>query len=201
MIEELDEAEKAAQQFFERVLRPQDRAAVLVFNDTWQLKVPLTNQPEVLAGGLSGLTAAGETALYDSLVYALYYFSGLHGKRAVILLTDGEDSSSRYRFEETLEFAKRSGVAIYAIGIDLSPRDFETLSKLRRLAYETGGDCFTIGRTSELERIYQRIEEELRTQYVLAYQSSQVGGDDYRKVEVRLNQPGLRAKTIPGYYP
>ena len=201
MTEELDEAEKAAQQFFERVLRPQDRAAVLVFNDTWDLKVPLTNRTEDLMSGLSGLSAEGETALYDSLVYALYYFSGLSGKRAIVLLTDGEDSSSRYRYEDVLEFARRSGVAIYAIALDLSPRDFNVLAKLRRLASETGGNCYTVGRASELKSIYEKIEQELRTQYVLAYQSSQSQGDDYRTVEVRLDRPGLKAKTIPGYYP
>ncbi|MFQ5349574.1 MAG: VWA domain-containing protein, partial [Thermoanaerobaculia bacterium] len=201
MIEELEEAEKAAQQFFERVLRPQDRAAVLVFNDTWDLRVPLTNRPEELTDGLTDLAAEGETALYDSLVYALYYFSGLSGKRAVVLLTDGEDSSSRYRYEDALEFARRSGVAIYAIGLDMSPREFEVISKLRRLAHETGGNCYTVQRASELETIYEKIEQELRTQYVVAYQSDQSQGDDYRTIQVKVDQPGARAKTIPGYYP
>ena len=201
MTEELAEAEKAAQQFFERVLRPQDRAAVLVFNDTWDLKVPLTSRTEDLTSGLSGLVAEGETALYDSLVYALYYFSGLSGKRALVLLTDGEDSSSRYKYEDTLEFARRSGVAIYAIGLDLTSREFDVLAKLRRLASETGGNCYTVSRASELQAIYEKIEQELRTQYVLAYQSSESTGDAYRTVEVRVAEPGLKAKTIPGYFP
>ncbi len=201
MMEELEDAEEAAQQFFERVLRPQDRAAVLVFNDTWDLKVPLTSQTDELTSGLRGLAAEGETALYDSLVYALYYFSGLSGKRAVVLLTDGEDSSSQYRYEDALEFARRSGVAIYAIGLDLSPREFDVVSKLRRLANETGGNCYTVDRASELKSIYEKIEQELRTQYVLAYQSSQSEGDEYRTVEVKVDRPGLKAKTIPGYFP
>ncbi len=119
----------------------------------------------------------------------------------MVLLTDGEDSASRYRYEDALEFARRSGVAIYAIGLDLSPREFDVLSKLRRLASETGGSCYTVDRASELESIYEKIEQELRTQYVLAYQSSQVEGDEYRTVEVQLDRPGLKAKTIPGYYP
>ena len=174
---------------------------MLLFNDTWDLKVPLTNRPEDLASGLTGLKAEGETALYDSLVYALYYFSGLSGKRAVVVLTDGEDSSSRYKYEDTLEFARRSGVAIYTIGLDLTARDFDVLSKLRRLASETGGTCYTVARASELKSIYEKIEQELRTQYVLAYQSSQSQGGDYRTVEVKLDRPGLKAKTIPGYFP
>ena len=58
-----------------------------------------------------------------------------------------------------------------------------------------------MGRASDLNSIYEKIEQELRTQYVLAYQSSQSEGDGYRTVEVKVDQPGVKAKTIPGYYP
>ena len=65
---------------------------------------------------LAGLTAEGNTALYDSLIYALYYFGGVKGKRAIILLSDGQDDGSHYSFNEALDYARRSGVAIYAVG-------------------------------------------------------------------------------------
>ncbi len=64
----------------------------------------------MLAGGLAGLTAEGETALYDTLIYALHYFSGLSGKRTLVVLTDGADSKSTYTYEDALEFARRAGV-------------------------------------------------------------------------------------------
>ena len=69
------------------------------------------------------------------------------------------------------------------------------------MAQETGGEFFSITRASELAAIYSTIEEELRAQYLLAYQSPEETSDEFRTVEVRVNQPGLEAKTIPGYYP
>ena len=201
MAEELREAVRGGLRFFESVIRPQDRAAVVVFNDQPDLRVPFTNKLDVLAGGLANLTAEGETALFDTLVYTLHYFAGLKGKRALILLSDGQDSASRHSFDDTLEFARRTGVAIYTIGINLAHRDVLVRSQLQRLARETAGHFFFIRRASELKSIYTRIEEELRTQYFLGYQSSGSSSDAFRKVEVRLKQTGLEAKTIPGYYP
>jgi Ca-activated chloride channel family protein len=173
---------------------------VVVFSDLPALAVPFTANHQVLAGGLADLEAEGETALYDSLVYTLHYFSGIRGKRALIVLTDGEDSSSRYSFDESLEFARRSGVAIYSIGLGRSGRQPEARMRLQRLASDTGGRSFFISRASELAAIYETIEEELRFQYLLAYQSTHED-DAYRQVEVRVVRPRLDVKTIPGYYP
>ena len=201
MDEELSEAVKGALRFFAAVVRPKDRAAVVVFNDDPRLAVPFTSNHQVLAGGLVDLEAEGETALFDSLVFTLHYFSGIKGKRALIVLSDGEDSSSRYSFDETLEFARRSGVAIYCIGIGLPSREMEARMRLKRFAADTGGRYFFISQASELARIYESIEKELRFQYLLAYQSTDSEGEDFRRVEVRVSQPGLEATTVPGYYP
>jgi len=201
MQEELAEAMKGALRFFEGVIRPKDRAAIVVFNDEPRLAVPFTSNQQVLAGGLVDLEAEGETALFDSLVFTLHYFSGIQGKRALIVLSDGEDSSSRYSFDETLEFARRSGVAIYSIGLGLPSRELATRMRLQRLAADTGGRYFFISQASELAAIYESIEEELRFQYLLAYQSTDSEGEEFRRVEVRVSQPGLEATTVPGYYP
>jgi VWFA-related protein len=200
--EKLDEAVRGALRFFQQVVTPKDRAAVITFSDQPTLAVRFTNQEEVLAGGLAGLTAAGNTALFDSLIYALYYFGGVKGKRALVILSDGKDEGSRYTFTDALEYAQRSGVAIYAIGINLSTRDADSRLKLSRLADETGGRIFFIERASELEKIYDTIQKELRSQYLLAYQSSKEGeSEKFRAVEVKLGKPGLEAKTMRGYYP
>ena len=201
MTEELTEAVSAALRFFEGVVQPKDRAAVVVFNDAPELKVPFTHKLEVLAGGLSNLTAEGETALYDSLVFTLYYFAGMRGKRTLILISDGQDSKSRHTFEEALDFARHCGVAIYTVGLNVASRQALDRTRLLRLAAETGGRSFFIKRATELQRIYASIEEELRSQYLLGYQSSQQEGSEFREVEVRLDRPGLEAKTIRGYYP
>lgn len=203
MAEELDEALDAAHRFFETVLTPKDRVCMITFNHAPQLAVRFTSNPEVLAGGLSGIGAAGGTALNDAVIYALYYFSGVQGKRALILISDGEDQGSRYGFEDALEYARRTGVAIYTIGLGVAANTPIVRNHLMRLASETGGQSFFIARAFELAKIYDSIERELRTQYLLAYQSSNdaEGDDAFRQVEVKIDRPGVEAKTLRGYYP
>lgn len=200
MDDRLEEATAAALYFFERVLSARDRACLVTFNDHHQLTVPFTSGMEVLAGGLEGLEAEGETALYDSLIHTLFYFGGIRGKRALVLLSDGDDSSSDYRYDEALEFAERSGVSIYAIGLAIDQRSMDTRSRLTRLARNTGGRSYFIQEASELKRLYEKIEEELRSQYLIAYQSS-AEGDDFREIEVEIERRGVRARTLRGYYP
>lgn len=198
--DKLEAAVRGALTFFENVITPKDRAAVITFAKEPSLVVRFTNQQEVLAGGLAGLAAEGDTALHDSLVYALYYFGGLKGKRAIIVLSDGQDYGSKYTFTEALDYARRSGVAIYSIGIDL--KEFEVRTKLQKLSDETGGRAFFVGATGELGKVFETVEKELRSQYLLAYQSSNASREEkFRAVEVKVGKPGLEAKTVRGYYP
>jgi VWFA-related protein len=200
--EKLKEAVNGALRFFEQVIKPKDRAAVFTFNDTPTLAVRFTNKVEELSGGLNGLVAEGNTALYDSLVYSLYYFGGIKGKKAIILLSDGQDYGSHYKYDQALDYARRSGVAVYTVGIALPPNDIDIRAKLRRLSDETGGRSFFVGVASELGKVFETVEKELRSQYLLAYQSPQQGkGDKFRAVEVKVAKPGLEAKTIRGYFP
>lgn len=201
MQEEMKEAEEAALAFFQRVIEPKDRAGVIVFNDRPDLRVPLTSNHEVLAGGLSAVEADGETALYDSVIFGLYYLAGLRGKRALIVLSDGEDSVSKYTFDEALEFARHSGTAIYTIGLGLPTREQMAQARLRKLASETGGAHYSVNGAKELNRVYEQIEAELRAQYLIAYQSSWSGDEGFREVEVAVGRSGLEVKTIPGYFP
>lgn len=201
MVSELDQAEKAALTFFQKIVTPRDRAAVLTFNDRPRLVVPFTNSLEMLAGGLAGLHAEGETALHDAVVSTLYHFGGLRGQRAMILLSDGQDSMSQFTFSEALDFARQTGVAIYAIGLDIPSNEHEARNKLMRLSRETGGQYFFISRGAELDRVYQTIEQELRSQYLIAYQSSLTDDDSFRDIEVRLSDPTHTAKTLKGYLP
>jgi Ca-activated chloride channel family protein len=201
--DKLGQAVQGAMGFFDKVITPKDRAAVITFADQPNLAVRFTNQQALLAGGLAGITAAGNTSLYDSLIYALYYFGGVKGKKAIILLSDGKDEGSRYGFGDVLEYARRSGVAIYAVGIGLSSQNADIRLKLSRLADETGGRFFFIDRAKELDGIYDTIQKEVRSQYLLAYQSSKEGGgtDKFRAIEVKIGKPGMEAKTVRGYYP
>jgi Ca-activated chloride channel family protein len=202
MIDQLDTAVKAALRFFQTVIQPKDRAAVITFNGQPNLAVRFTNDREVLAGGLAGLRADGNTALYDSIIYALYYFGGVRGKRAIVLLTDGKDEGSRFRYGDALEYAKHSGIAFYTIGLGPIANQPDIRLKLEKLAAETGGRSYNINQAIDLAGTYRSIETELRSQYLLAYQSSKQGNDGkFRAVEVKLGRSGLEARTVPGYYP
>ncbi len=196
----LDAARAAAIRFFEQVITPKDRAAVITFNRFPTLAVKLTNNLRELGGGLAGLTPEGETSLYDSVMFGLYYFTGIKGQRALLLLSDGRDEGSRFSFEETLEYARRAGVTIYSVGLSL--QEGSARSDLRQLADETGGRSFFIGSVQELPEIYNLIQQELRSQYLLAFQSSST--DDtgsFRPLEVKTSRKDLNVKTISGYYP
>ena len=197
MEKNLDKARQAALQFLSGTIQPKDRAAVFTFNDHPYLTVKFTNDIPTLAGGLAGLKAERGTALYDSIIFTLYYFTGVKGQRAMLLLTDGKDEGSRFTFDDALEYARRAGVTIYAIGLgDAEHR------KLNKLAEETGGRAFFIKSVDELTSIYASIESELRSQYLIAYQSNSTSaGNNFRSVDLKVAKPGLEAKTIRGYYP
>jgi Ca-activated chloride channel homolog len=201
MAEELPAALQAAQTFFDKVLTPRDRAAVVTFADRPELVARFTADPSLLAESIGGVRAEGETALHDAVVFGLHYLSGIRGKRALILLTDGADSRSRYRFAAALDFARRTGVAVYTIGLNILSSQAEARRTLQRLADETGGRAFFIERTTALPNVYETIEGELRCQYLLAYSSTATGKDKFRAVKVEVSRPGLEAKTLAGYYP
>jgi Ca-activated chloride channel family protein len=202
MEERLEEARRAALAFCEDILTSKDRAALITFNDRPHLQVELTAELERLGGSLAGLKAERGTSLYDSVVFALYYLNGVGGQRALVVLSDGDDESSRFTFAETLEFAQRAGIAVYTIGLGLDGDVREARKALQTLARDTGGRSYFVASAGELGPIYRAIEEELRAQYLIVYQSTNSGGGrKFRRVEVKLRERGLVAKTIRGYYP
>jgi Ca-activated chloride channel family protein len=199
----LPQVQKAALAFLQRTLTPKDRAALLTFSDSPVLRTPFTSNLETLAGALAGLNAERGTALFDSLVYGLSYMKGVqHGQSAVVLFTDGGDHLSRLSFDEALAFARRAGIAIYAIGAHVPRLDLQIRGHLAKLAEETGGRSFFIESASELDGVYAAIEDELRSRYLLAYQPKAAPrAGEFRAVEVRVAGDGMRVKTIRGYYP
>ncbi len=198
MLTRLEDTQAAALQFFQKLVQPKDRAALITFNDHPILNVRFTRDVKALSGGLAGLKAERGTSLYDSLVFCFYYFNGIRGRRALLLLSDGRDEGSRFTYDEALEFARRSGVTIYVIGLG---EDVEK-KKLARFAEETGGRAFFPRKPEELAGIYAAIEEELRSQYLIAYQSTSNRTDGgFRAVDLKVAKPGLEAKTMRGYYP
>jgi VWFA-related protein len=204
MAPRLERAVAGAIGFFEQVVRPGDRMSVITFNDRPTVSASLSGDPQQVARGLAGLRAERGTALYDSLIFALFQSNGLSGQRALVLLTDGVDESSRSFFEQAIEFARRSEVAIYPIAVALSERSARKV--LDAFAEETGGRAFYVDEVDQLDAVYDAIRHELRSKVLIVYQSSasesaSSGDAAFRTIEVALARRGARAKTLRGYYP
>jgi len=198
----LPEAQKAAVGFLHNIMKPRDRAFLLSFSKDPVLLVPPTDDLRAIEASLQGLQSLGWTALHDAVVTSLYYFRGFRGQRALILLSDGDDSASRYAFREALEYARRSGVVIYTVGLNVGTMKTGIRKKLSRLASETGGRHFFIREALELEDVYREIEQELRSQYLVAYTSDNPSAeDDFRTVELKVRGGKLSARSLRGYYP
>lgn len=197
----LGEARRTASQFLSNLITPRDRSFAVAFASRPALLIGRTSDVSAVAASIERLRAAGNTALHDALITSLYYFRGVRGRRALVLLSDGEDTASTVSFPDVEEYARRSAVAIYTIGLEVGRTQVILRNKLSGLAKVTGGRSFFISKAEDLAPVYDEIERELRSQYLLAYNSNRVGGgEEYREVEVRV-KGRLKARTISGYYP
>jgi Ca-activated chloride channel homolog len=202
MSQSLGEAKRAAQDFLAAILSPRDRCFAIAFSQRPVLLMPLTPDAQALEAAFRDLPAYGMTSLHDALVYGLYQFRGVRGRKAVVLLSDGDDTSSLVPFADALAFAQRSGVAIYTIGLNIGGGSLGIRSKLEKLANETGGRTFFVSKASDLAGVYAEIERELRSQYFLAFapEPPPAAGERHTLgVEVRGGK--LRARTARGYTP
>jgi Ca-activated chloride channel homolog len=201
MTPRMAEAQKAGAQFFKNVMKTGDKAFLVSF-DTQPLMVQKWS-PKLadVNAGLSKLRAEEATALYDAIVFSLYNFVGVKGQRALIVITDGRDNSSKFSFDQSIEYARRAAVPIYAVGIGIHASDIDVRYKLGRFCSETGGAMFMIERAEDLNRVYGEIQDELRSQYVLGFYPPEgvKSGDKWREVSVQVSEG--KAKTIRGYYP
>ena len=198
---------------FVRQLRREDQAQLIDFNSRVNVAVPFTGDQAVLEKGIRATAAGGSTALYNSVYIALKELKKVQARtatelrrQAIVLLSDGEDTSSLVSFDEVLELAKRSETAIYAIG--LKSKDIATSKGfheadyvLRQLTTQTGGRVFFPASVQDLPAVYQQISEELSSQYSLGYSSRNPKRDGrWRRVVVRLTRPSVAVRTKQGYY-
>jgi Ca-activated chloride channel family protein len=197
----MNEAQKAGADFFKNVLRKGDKAFLVAFATQPQMVQKWSTQIADMNAGLSKLRAEESTALYDAIVYSLYNFLGVKGQKALVLITDGRDTSSKFSYDQALEYARRTAVPIYAIGIGLRSTDVDVKYKLGRFCAETGGNVYYIDRVEDLRGIYTDIQNELRSQYVLGFYPPEgvKPGSKWREVTVKVSEG--TAKTIHGYYP
>lgn len=217
--ERLIETERSASlRFFQQVLRQKDMAFLISFGRDIELLQDFTNSLTLLRRGLDGLrlnaavsgplpgAVPGQTrgtALYDAVFLAADEKLRTEvGRKAMVVITDGMDYGSRVRIEKAIEAAHRSDTVIFGILYE----DWQRYGGggdgyIRRMAEETGGASYRVGRKESLDDIYNRIQEGLRTQYALGYTPTNPARDGgFRKLEIRLRDKNLKVQARKGYY-
>jgi Ca-activated chloride channel family protein len=200
---------------FARTLRPQDLAEVIDFDSRVVVLQTFTDSIPELEQAIRKTSAGGSTSLYNAVYIALKDLKRVVAKstdeirrQAIIVLSDGEDTSSLLPFEEVLDLAKRSETAIYSIGLragegpSTGMKGFkEAEFVLRQFAQETGGRAFFPNQLSDLVNVYGQIAEELSSQYTVGYVSRNPKRDgSWRRLVVRVNRPNAVARTKQGYF-
>lgn len=195
------EAQKAGAQFFEKVLRRGDKAFVVAFDVQPRMMQKWSAKTSDVHAALAKVRAEDRTALYDALVFALYNFQGVRGQKALVVISDGKDTASAFTYDQALEYARRTGVPIYGIGIGIRPGETDVRFKLDRICRETGGSTYYIEQARDLQRVYDDIQTELRSQYILGfYPSPDVKpGSKWREITVQASEG--KVKTVKGYFP
>jgi len=197
----LDEAQKAGAEFFEQVMRKGDKAFLVAFNKDVELVQKWSTRMADMHAGLARLRAEDMTALYDAVVYSLYNFQGIRGQKALILISDGKDTDSKFTFDQVMDYARRAAVPIYAIGISIKGTEVDVRYRLNKLAAETGGSVYYIEQARELHKVYDELQTELRSQYILGfYPPADIKpGSKWREVTVQSAEG--KVKTVKGYFP
>jgi Ca-activated chloride channel family protein len=213
MSEKLPVAQSAATRFV-KTLRPQDAAEIVQFNDRATILQDFTADHLALETAIRRTEASGPTALHNALYVALKDLSkqkkaGELRRRAIILLSDGEDTASLVSDDQVLELAKKTEISIYAISLrsnraqDRNRLAFSQATHLlTSLTRETGGQVHFPNSITELDSVYERIAEELRTQYNLGYVSSNKRRDGkWRRIVVRVpDRDNVMIRHKLGYY-
>ena len=211
MESKLETAQEAAIGFARR-MRPGDVMEVVDFDSQVNVLQPFSADIAALERAIRQATVNGSTSLYNAIYISLKNLQKVRARQgsalrreAIVVLSDGDDTSSLVAYDEVLNLAKRSETVIYAIGLrhnDQSRRDFkEAEFVLRQLSTETGGRVFYPNTVAELPKIYDQIAQELASQYAIGYTSkNQLRNGAWRRLTVRIAKPGLTARTRQGYY-
>jgi Ca-activated chloride channel homolog len=166
---------------FVHKLEEVDQALVVQFNESVKGSVEFTGDTERLDQFVEALQAWGGTSLNDAVHYSLNRIKDQPGRKAVIVFSDGEDTTSSLKEQEVVDYARAVEATIYTVGIGSVDRGF-----LKKMADETGGSFFHASKVSELNRIFSGIADELHNHYALAYTPDRLPDGNWRAIEVRL---------------
>jgi VWFA-related protein len=208
----LDKSRQAVAQFF-KTANPEDEFFLIQFNDRPEVVVDFTTHVEDIQNRLTFTQSKGRTALLDAVYMALHKMKkAKNPRKALLIISDGGDNSSRYTESEIKKLVQEADVQIYAIGIfepmgsrGRTPEELSGPGLLSEIAEQTGGRHFPVDNLNELPDVAAKIGMELRNQYILGYTPTNQGRDGkYRRVQVKLVQPRglppLRATWRLGYY-
>jgi VWFA-related protein len=199
----LDYEKTTAAEFFKEVLRPEkDLALIIQFDSDVNLVQDFTQSQNDLLNALDSLRAGNSTALYDAVFLAAdEKLKQEVGRKVMVVITDGEDTSSKMRKEEAIQAAQKNDVLIYGIGVrgDEYGTNFGVLKKF---AEETGGAFFSPrAKFTEIQAAFRAIGEEIQGQYSLAYSSTNKNKDGaFRSIDLRCKVKGVRVRARKGYY-
>ena len=205
----MNRAQQAATEMVDRMVTDENQAMVIGFDDRVYLFHDFTKRPQLLKSAIKSMEADGGTALYDAIAHTVRKLRNMSGKKAIILLSDGDDTHSSLRFDDVLGYAAHSDILIYAVGLQRLTfsqtfiRDTNlTINQLDRISSITGGRAYFPSFIDHLPQIYRQISRELWSQYSLAYRSTNRKKDGtWRSIKVRIrNRPDLIVNTRKGYY-
>jgi Ca-activated chloride channel homolog len=200
--------QEAAVEFLNQIVRPKyDRAFIVGFDATPEVTQDFTDNTELLANGVHELRPGGGTALYDALYFAcrdklLKVPQNLATRRAIILLSDGEDNLSHVSREEAIEMAERAEAIVYTISTNLSGTKSPGDKVLERIADATGGRAFFPFQIRDVSNAFAEIQNELRSQYAIDYKPANFRTDGhFRKIDIVANDPkNFHVRARRGYY-
>jgi Ca-activated chloride channel family protein len=201
-------AQDAAIEFCRRMGKD-DVAQFLSFNSSTEIRQTFTNDVGLLEKAIRETRLANQTALYTSMYVALTELNALRGeisglprRKALVLVSDGQDTVSSLPYDDVVERAKRSDVTIFAIAFPPTGPGFnEHNFALRAVTQATGGRVFFVQQPQELPAVYRQISDELANQYTIGYLSKNVARDGkWRVLSVRVARPDVVTRTREGYY-
>ncbi len=199
--------QEAAIEFLNQTIRPKsDKAFVIGFDVTPEVTQDFTDNTEKLSVGVRSLRPGGGTAMYDAVYFACRdkLMKEPHAgpvRRAIILLSDGDDNQSHVTREEAIEMAQRAEVIVYTISTNLTGSDHRGDKVLERISDATGGRSYIPFQLTEVANAFAAIQEELRSQYAISYKPAQLVADGrYRAIEIQSQRKGLRVRSRHGYY-
>jgi VWFA-related protein len=199
--------QQAAIDFLYRTLRPRkDKALLITFDSAIELVQDFTDNAEALAKAIRQVRPGGGTKMFDGIYLACQEkLKGESGRKIMILISDGDDNLSLETLAGTLEMAQKSDVSIFAISTNSSGFFGITAPKadkvLKRLSEDTGGRAFFPFKAEDLSESFQDISAELRSQYSMAYRSSNPARDgSFRSIRIETDRKNLRVKARKGYY-